>query len=97
MERQRNDRLGRKWQQPFQHRRQILRAIWCDSHAYSNCESNAYAYSNANCYSHTNAYANCYSHANAHTYGNSNANAESYADTAASPYASTAPLELNSE
>jgi hypothetical protein len=83
LDRQRDDRVGRvqREQQPlFEHRRDILRAIWCYSNTYGNCDPNSYSASKSN----TNIYA--YFHAQG------DADAEGWTNTAASAYRSTAPV-----
>jgi hypothetical protein len=53
----------------FQHRREILRAIWC---------ANAYSNTNADSYPHANAYTN--SHADSHPHADEYPNSNSYGD-----------------
>ena len=85
MEHQRNDRLGRNWQQQlFEHRRQVLPdCADSDAHAYRNRNSYSYADAYSNSHSHTDAYTDCNS--DSYTYGNSNtyrdSNANRYTDT----------------
>jgi hypothetical protein len=54
-QRQRNDRLGRKW--PFEHRRKILRRCsGSDTHANTFSDANRYSYADGHCerYTHGN-------------------------------------------
>jgi hypothetical protein len=87
VERQRNDRLGRKWHQPFQHRRQILRTIGADPNAYTNCncdaEPHTHAYTNCNCDAepHTHAYTNRVTYTSSNTYTKNSSDSEESANT----------------
>ena len=88
MDRQRNDRLGRRGQRRrrFEHRRAILRGYTnSDTHA------NSYSYSYGNSYIYTNANGNVYSHANSDGNLNTHSNAYTNKHTETNTDAQAAP------
>ena len=86
MDRQRNDRLGRKDEHYLaKHRRQILRRCTeSDTHANTFCDANRDSYSDGNC--NSNAYG--------YTYGYSELHAQVSTHAAAAPHSGASTLEL---
>ena len=98
MDRQRNDRLGRRGQRRrrFEHRRAILRG-YTNSDTHANTYSHGYSYGNsdihANAYSYiyTDANGNVYSHANSDGNLNTHSNAYTNKHTETNTDAQAAP------
>ncbi len=98
MDREPNDRLGRRRQrQLFEHRREILRDC---SQSYTH--ANAYSYSNSYAHTDSNANSDCYCDGNTHRNRDSNSytyfdtetftDAKSCANAQGSSYSATAPV-----
>ena len=90
MDWQRNDRLGRSWQQQlFEHRRQVLRGR-------ANTHTNADAYSNVHANSDANTNCITYSYSNANADPDTNAmRGEMCTHAEAAPDSGTAPVACN--
>jgi hypothetical protein len=94
VDRQPNDRLGRRGQHRlFQHRRQILRGCansYSNANSYIHTDPNGYIHANANSHSHADAYTNSHSHAdgnaNSHSHADAYTNRHSHADAHANSH-----------
>jgi hypothetical protein len=92
MDRQRNDRLGRKDEHYLaKHRRKILRRCTeSDTHADTFCNPNRDSYANSHSNGNCNAYA--YTHGNSELDAQPDCHAEVSTDAAAAPHAGTSTV-----